>query len=63
MKRFWRRLWRGDPEAVERARQANVHASLQWARARRSERAAVQLMLHNHLTERFLRDMQRRGAQ
>lgn len=62
MRRLLRLLLRGDREGLERARQADHRAAVELEASRNHGRHAARLMLRNHLTDHFLREMQRRGS-
>lgn len=53
-------LWRGDPEGLERAKHADDRADDDLATSRRNGQAATRLLIENHLTERFFKEMRER---
>jgi len=62
MKRFLRWWWHGDPEGLERAKQADQQADQDLHQARHNGRRATQLLVRNSLTERFLKEIKERHA-
>lgn len=58
---FFRMLWRGDPDGLERAKRAHAEAARKLAESRKNGAAAERLLARNRLTARFFSELERRG--